>query len=135
MELDELKDELENLQMDGINIYFHLTGRENGDSINERGISLDSPKLTSTAVSLGESFFEDPEHYIDYETGNPQTRDKDLMVFIGCYDGDERLLIRKVGDGEYCLPSENIIGYLDIEDRFFKINPNNEFDMGFNNNL
>ena len=130
MELDELADTLSGLNDDGVNLYYHLTERDNGEPIKRKGIYTDSEKLSACAIRIEDTFFENPENYVDFGVGNPQTREKEIMVFIGCYDGNEEFLVRKVNNGEYLISSENILGYLDLDTKYFKANLNNAFDIG-----
>lgn len=135
MELEELVSTLSYLNEDGVELYFHLTEKQNGESINKRGILTDSRKLTASTTHLEGTFFDDPDYYIDYELGNPQTREKEIMVFIGCYNGEDKFLIRKASNGDYVIPSENIIGYLDLNSKQFNSNPNTAFDMGLDSSI
>ena len=115
MELDELAETLESLKNEEeLNLFFHLTSRDNGNSINENGLYMENKKLTSSTIELDDSFFEDSNHYVDYELGNPQTREKEIMVFIECHQGEEDRLVKE-SDGQYLIYPENIIGYLDLE--------------------
>ena len=79
--------------------------------------------------------FDDPDYYIDYELGNPQTRQKEIMVFIGCYNGEEGFLLRKANNGDYVIPSGNILGYLDLRSKQFTTNTNSDFDMGLDSSF
>lgn len=135
MELDELSEVLESLKNEEeIDLFFHLTSRENGNSINENGLYMENEKLTSTTIELEDSFFEDPDHYVDYELGNPQTREKEIMVFVECYRGEENRLVKEE-DGQYLIAPENIIGYLDLDTKYFNINSNCELEIGYGKNL
>lgn len=115
--------------LDDVNFYYHLTGKENGNSINENGLLMEVNKLSSTTIPLDDSFYEDPEHFVDYEVGNPQTRSKDIMVIVGCDDGQEQFLIRENDEGEYFIPSENILGYVSIDEKEFYANMNSMYEI------
>ena len=135
MELEELRNALENIMSEEeISLFFHLTSRDNGNSINENGLFMENKKLSSTTIELEDSFFEDPDHYVDYELGNPQTRQKEIMVFVECLKGYENSLV-KTSDGEYFIQPENIIGYLDLDTKYFNVNSNCELDLGYGKNL
>lgn len=115
--------------LDDVNFYYHLTGKENGNSINENGLLMEVNKLSSTTIPLDDSFYEDPEHFVDYEVGSPQTRSKDIMVIVGCDDGQEQFLIRENDEGEYFIPSENILGYVNIDEKEFYANMNSMYEI------
>ena len=135
MELDELSEVLESLKNEEeLSLFFHLTSRDNGNSINENGLYMENEILSSSTIELDNSFFEDPEHYVDYELGNPQTREKEIMVFIECYQGEENSLIKE-SDDQYLIYPENIIGYLDLDSKFFNINNNCELEIGYGKNI
>lgn len=137
MELEDLRDAMSELSYDEVEFFAHLTERDNGNSICEKGLFLDNDKLSSCVNPILESFYEDPEHYIDYELGNPQTRAKEIMVLIGCQVGEEKNLIRKSnnGKGEYVIPSENVLGFVDLESKYFDSNPNSIYSIGMGQNL
>ena len=115
--------------LDDVNFYYHLTGKENGNSINENGLLMEVNKLSSTTIPLDDSFYEDPEHFVDFEVGSPQTRSKDIMVIVGCDDGQEQFLIRENDEGEYFIPSENILGYVNIDEKEFYANMNSMYEI------
>ena len=137
MELEDLRDAMSELSYDEVEFFAHLTERENGNSICENGLFIDDNKLSSCVNPVLESFYEDPEHYIDYELGSPQTRAKEIMVLIGCQVGEEKSLIRKNNDSkvEYVIPSENVIGFVDLESKYFDSNPNSIYSVGMGQNL
>lgn len=137
MELEDLRDAMSELSYDEVEFFAHLTERENGNSICENGLFIDDNKLSSCVNPVLESFYEDPEHYIDYELGSPQTRAKEIMVLIGCQVGEEKSLIRKSNDskGEYVIPSENVLGFVDLESKYFDSNPNSIYSVGMGQNL
>lgn len=140
MELDELRDTMYTYEFgdDDVEFYFHLTQRENGNAIMENGLYLPCEKLSSGAIKIEASFYEDPDYYIDNELGNPQTRRKEIMVIIGRYDAsqekynDRDLVQIDTEDGKevYVIPSENILGYVDLDRKDFVSNPYSEFSVG-----
>ena len=71
------------------------------------------------------------------ELGNPQTRAKEIMVLIGCERDEESRLIKKNNNGQskYVIPSENIIGFVDLDSKYFDSNPNSEYSIGMGQNL
>lgn len=137
MELEELRDAMSELSYDDIEFFVHLTERENGHSICENGLYIDDNKLSSCVNPVLDSFYDDPEHYVDFELGNPQTRAKEIMVLIGCERDEESRLIKKNNNGqsEYVIPSENVIGFVDLDSKYFDSNPNSEYSIGMGQNL
>lgn len=137
MELEDLRDVMSELACEDVEFFAHLTERENGHSICENGLYIDDNKLSSCVNPILDSFYEDPEHYIDYELGNPQTRGKEIMVLVGCEKDCENRLIRKNSNGqsEFVIPSENILGFVDIDSKYFDSNPNSEYSIGMGQNL
>ena len=137
MDLDELRDAMNELMYDDVEFFAHLTERENGNSICENGLFIDENKLSSCVNPIKSSFYDDPEHYVDYELGNPQTRAKEIMVLIGCQNGEEDKLIKKNfgSQSDFVIPCENVIGFVDIEGKYFSSNPNSEYAIGMGQNL
>ena len=95
MELEDLRDAMSELSYDDVEFFAHLTEKENGNSICDNGLCIDDNKLSSCVNPILDSFYEDPNHYIDFELGSPQTRAKEIMVLIGCEKDSENRLIRK----------------------------------------
>lgn len=136
MELEDLRDAMSELSYDEIEFFAHLTERSNGNSICDNGLYVEDNKLSSCVNPILESFYEDPEHYLDYELGNPQTRGKEIMVLIGCQSGDEDRLIRRDNSkGEFVIPSENVLGFVDLDNKYFSSNPNSQYSLGMGQNL
>lgn len=132
MELEELKNNMLDLLENDVVFYYHLTGKDNGSTICDKGLFFDNEKLSSTASDLGDGFFEDPVSYVSYDLGSAQTRAKDIMVLIAFIMGEEKYTIQKIDD-EYMIPSENILGFVDLATHSFTINSANEFGIGENN--
>ena len=137
MELEDLRDAMSELSYDDIEFFAHLTERNNGNSICEDGLYIDDDKLSSCVNPILESFYEDPDHYVDFELGNPQTRAKEIMFLIGCEVGDENRLIKKNSNGqsEFVIPSENILGFVDLDSKYFSSNPNSMYSLSMGQNL
>ena len=130
MELEDLANSMKELEVEeNIEFYAHLTERANGISINERGLEMEDSKLSSAANPIDERFYSDPEYYVDYCLGSPQTRKKDLMVIIASYKDEINSLVKNNSKGSYYIPSENIVGYVDIRDKYFVSNPNSDYSM------
>lgn len=130
MELEDLANSMKELEMEeDIEFYAHLTERANGISINEKGLEMEDNKLSSAANPIDERFYSDPEYYVDYCLGSPQTRKKDLMVIIASYKDEINSLVKNNSKGSYYIPSENIVGYVDIKDKYFVSNPNSDYSM------
>lgn len=130
MELEDLANSMKELEVEeDIEFYAHLTERTNGISINEKGLEMEDSKLSSAANPIDERFYSDPEYYVDYCLGSPQTRKKDLMVIIASYKDEINCLVKNNSKGSYYIPSENIVGYVDIRDKYFVSNPNSDYSM------
>ena len=130
MELEDLANSMKELEVEeDIEFYAHLTERANGISINEKGLEMEDNKLSSAANPIDERFYSDPEYYVDYCLGSPQTRKKDLMVIIASYKDEINSLVKNNSKGSYYIPSENIVGYVDIKDKYFVSNPNSDYSM------
>lgn len=130
MELEDLANSMKELEVEeDIEFYAHLTERKNGLSINEKGLEMDDGKLSSAANPIDERFYSEPEYYVDYCLGSPQTRKKDLMVIIASYKDEINSLVKNNSKGSYYIPSENIVGYVDIKDKYFVSNPNSDYSM------
>lgn len=130
MELEDLANSMKELEEEeDIEFYAHLTERTNGISINEKGLEMEDSKLSSAANPIDERFYSDPEYYVDYCLGSPQTRKKDLMVIIASYKDEINSLVKNNSKGSYYIPSENIVGYVDIRDKYFVSNPNSDYSM------
>ncbi len=130
MELEDLANSMKELEVEeDIEFYAHLTERANGISINEKGLEMEDSKLSSAANPIDERFYSDPEYYVDYCLGSPQTRKKDLMVIIASYKDEINSLVKNNSKGSYYIPSENIVGYVDIRDKYFVSNPNSDYSM------
>ena len=132
MELDELRDAMEELSYDDVEFFAHLTERDKESSIFEKGLYIDDNKISSCANKVTDSFYEDPEHFIDYELGSPQTRGKEIMILIASQKDDERSLIERNDDeeSEYVIHPQNIIGSVDLDTKYFDPNPNSEYSVG-----
>ena len=130
MELEDLANSMKELEEEeDIEFYAHLTERANGISINEKGLEMEDSKLSSAANPIDERFYSDPEYYVDYCLGSPQTRKKDLTVIIASYKDEINSLVKNNSKGSYYIPSENIVGYVDIMDKYFVSNPNSDYSM------
>ena len=132
MELDELRDAMEELSYDDVEFFAHLTERDKESSIFEKGLYIDDNKISSCANKVTDSFYEDPEHFIDYELGSPQTRGKEIMILIASQKDDESSLIERNDDkeSEYVIHPQNIIGSVDLDTKYFDPNPNSEYSVG-----
>lgn len=140
MDLNELRDGMYELEFgeDEVEFYYHLTQEENAHGIMEKGLFLPDYKLSSGAIKIEQGFYDDPESYIDFELGNPQTRRKEVMMIITRYDAlapkyDDSDIIQVVDEGDkelYLIPAENILGYVDLERKDFTVNPASEISIG-----
>ena len=100
---------MKELSYDDVEFFAHLTERDKESSIFEKGLYIDDNKISSCANKVTDSFYEDPEHFIDYELGSPQTRGKEIMILIASQKDDERSLIERNDDGIYNLEIDFII--------------------------
>lgn len=128
MDINELSESMESLRSDDVVFYVHLTEMDKGDNINDNGIILEDDRLFSAVNPLDDSFFVDPNNYVNSKLGSPQTRNKDLMVVVAIINGEEDMLVRKRGN-MYVIPSENIIGYLNLHNNYFTNNENSLYDL------
>ena len=66
-----------------------------------------------------------------------ETRAKEIMVLIGCEKDAESRLIKRNNNGqsEFIIPSENVIGFVDLDTKYFNSNPNSEYSIGIGQNL
>lgn len=128
MDLNELCEGMNELRSDDVVFYAHLTEEDKGTMINDNGIILDSNRLFSAVNLIEDSFYDDIEDYINTKLGSPQTRKKDLMVIVALLDGEENTIVKKYKDG-YLIPSENIVGYIDLHSNSFISNKNSDYSI------
>lgn len=125
MELEELAINMESLLSDDIEFFAHLTTKDKGNLINELGIIIDDNRLFSAVNPITDEFYINPHKYILTSLGNPQTRGKEIMVIVARQINEE--IIRKYGNS-YIIPSENILGYLDLSSEYFISNENSLYE-------
>ena len=113
---------IENLNLEEMNYYYHITSKGYGQEILENGLYMEENDLKSTTIELPQEFLDNPEEYCKSEYTNGLVKRQE-MVIIGCHKGNEEYLIEKVdipmfiGDQKlnYLIRSENILGYIDLE--------------------
>ena len=113
---------IENLNLEEMNYYYHITSKGYGREILENGLYLEENDLSSTTIKLPDEFLDNPEEYCKSEYTNGLVKRQE-MVIIGCNKGNEDYLIEQVdmpmfiGDQRlnYLIRSENILGYIDLE--------------------
>lgn len=125
MDLDSLASSMDCMRLDGVEFYAHLTTRDKGDMINGLGIIIDDDRLFSAVNSINEEFYIDPHKYIETSLGSPQTRGKEIMVVVA--SGGEKLVQKS--SNNYVIPSENIVGYLDLSSEYFISNDNSLYEV------
>ena len=131
--MEELVD---NLNLEEMNYYYHITSKGFGNDIIENGLYMQENDLKSTTIKITEEFLEDPIIYCKSEYKNGHIKRQE-MVIIGCYQGDESYLIQRsdapkfVGEEKlgYFVKSENILGYIDLESLNVIFNP--EYGYGY----
>jgi len=127
---------IENLDLEEMDYYYHITSKGFGMDIIENGLYMEENDLRSTTIMLNEEFFKDPEGYCkrEYKDGHVKRQE---MVLIGCYKDEEESLVEKsdipkfVGAQKlsYLIRSENILGYIDLETLNVIYNP--EYAHGY----
>lgn len=113
MEMD-VQDFFENLDFNDMAYFYHITGKGNGNKIMENGLYMEDSKLSSTLNQLYLDNLDDVNKFI-IRRGNQIARNNDEMVIIGCYKEDIPYLVKKESD-YYIISSENIIGYIEIDE-------------------
>ena len=124
------------LDFENMAYFYHVTGAGNGSLICENGLFM---KEENIRTRLFPDMLLDSDTFIKSERGH-NLRDASEMVIIGCYKDDVDDLVRINGENDsilwtdesssvYVIPSEFIIGYIDMKDldRDFKIRLNPMF--------
>ena len=128
--MDELRELIENLDLEELDYYYHITSRGYGDDIIENGLYLEESDLVTTTVKLPKEMLENPEEYCASEYSDSTTK-RHEMVIIGCSKDEGNNIIfnadipKWLGDQElrYLIRSENILGYIDLETLDVEYNP------------
>jgi len=119
--MEELQELIDNLDLEELDYYYHITGRGFGDKIIEEGLYLAEPDLKTTTIKLPQELLDDPLKYCKDEYANRLTK-RNEMVIIGCYKDEGNDIIYPAdipkwkGDQDlnYLIRSENILGYIDL---------------------
>ena len=121
--MDDVEELINNLDFENNNYYYHITGRGFGDEIINDGLYLLDKDFRSTTIRIPQEMIDDPSDYCSKEYSDGRIVKRQEMVIIGCVKGEERYLVSEtypkwVGDAKfkYVIPSENIVGYIDLED-------------------
>ena len=127
---------IENLDLEEMDYYYHITSKGFGMDIIENGLYMEENDLRSTTIMLDEEFFKDTEGYCRREHKDGHVKRQE-MVLIGCYKDEGSSLVERtdipkfVGDQKlgYLIRSENILGYIDLETLNVIYNP--EYAHGY----
>lgn len=128
--MNELKDLIDNLDLENNNYFYHITGKGFGEEIIENGLYMEDSSLYSTTIRLPEEMIKDPITYCigEYSDGLVKRQE---MVIIGCEKGEEQYLVQDIEDTwiegnkyNYAIPSEYILGYIDLKDLVVNYNEN-----------
>ncbi len=128
-----------NLDFENMAYFYHITGAGNGELISEDGLFMKEHDLRTTTIRISADMLLDSDAFIKSEKGY-NLRDASEMVIIGCYKDDVDDLVQINSDDNsivwtdesssvYVIPSEFIIGYIDMKERDsdFKIRLNSNF--------
>ena len=117
---------MENLDLEEMNYYYHITSKGYGDDILNNGLYLEENDLRSTTIKIDEEMLENFEDYCKQEYVDGLVKRQE-MVILGCLKGDEKFLIEKTdipnGNLSYLIRSENILGYIDLKTLEIIYNP------------
>ena len=109
---------IENLDLEEMNYYYHITSKGYSFDILENGLYLEKDDLRSTTIKIDVEMLENFENYCSREYADGLVKRQE-MVIIGCLKGDEKFLVEKTDiphDGlNYLIRSENILGYIDLK--------------------
>ena len=131
-----MEDLIENLNLEEMNYYYHITSKGFGTDIIENGLYMEEPDLKSTTIMLDEEFFKDPEVYCKSEHKDEHVKRQE-MVLIGCCKDEEEVLVERsdipkyigIQKLNYLIRTENILGYIDLETLNVIYNP--EYAHGY----
>ena len=110
----DVQDFFENLDFEDMVYFYHITGKGNENNIMENGLFMEDSKLSSTLNQLDIKEINKINEFI-IKRGNQIAKHNDEMVIVGCYKEDVPYLVKK-GDNDYIILSENIIGYIEIDE-------------------
>ena len=126
---------LTRLNLEDSLLAIHGTSPSNCESIMNEGLLFTSPELLSTAVLQTMDLGEDENHYHSYSGLRNWAYFKSsglvlISIPFECFyqEGlwrhiqDDQFTMN--GVGSYCIPSEFILGYVDVEQKKIIINPN-----------
>ena len=127
---------LENLNLEEMCYYYHITSKGFGMDIIENGLYMEENDLSSTTIKLPVEFIKNSEEYCKKEYKNSHIKRQE-MVLIGCYKDEENNLIERTDIAKFCgdkklsylIRSENILGYIDLETLNVIYNP--EYAHGY----
>jgi len=124
--MEELQNLIDNLDLEELDYYYHITGRGFGDEIMSDGLYLEEPDLRTTTIKLPQELLDNPIEYCKGEYTNGITK-RNEMVIIGCSkDEGNNIIIDADSTNQelrYLIRSENILGYIDLETFNVTYNP------------
>ena len=134
--MEELQTLIDNLDLEELDYYYHITSRGFGDEIIEDGLYLEEPDLRTTTIRLEQDILDNLEEYCMGEYNDTLSKRQE-MVLIGCPKGEGKFLIEetdvpRITESQklnYLIRSENILGYIDLETLEVIYNP--EYIHGF----
>ena len=124
--MEELQTLIDNLDLEELDYYYHITGRGFGEEIISNGLYLEEPDLKTTTIKLPQELLDNPIEYCKGEYTNGITK-RNEMVIIGCSkDEGNNIIIHADNSNQgmgYLIRSENILGYIDLETFNVTYNP------------
>ncbi|MBQ7140338.1 MAG: hypothetical protein IJO32_02410 [Bacilli bacterium] len=119
---------------EGMTYLYHVTDIRKCDSILENGLLMKEDKIYSTTIPINNEIISDPIGFIEEELNNNSVRIKNGIIIIGCPKEElENLVEDNYNEIEswnedfkanYVIPSEYIIGYINMNSKEFVDNEN-----------
>ena len=136
LEREELKNFFENnFDFNDYSYFYHMTSSGTGDMILEEGLLMEEEDIYTTAIKITEKDLENIDSLL--ESGSGKTDFREEMVLIATLKGEEDFLVKKgyktssnwvnSDRPKYVIYPENIIGYIDLEDKYLVINDNCDY--------
>lgn len=118
--MDDLTELFENLDLENMSYFYHITGKGNGNKIIDEGLLLKEQNLLSTSIRISDFMIQNP---IEYCKGEYQTliSKREEMVIIGCYQDEEESIVEPTDNWRgseqynYIISNKNILCYIDLE--------------------
>ena len=131
--MNELEELMESLDLENNSYFYHITSKGFGNDILENGLYLKENDIRSTTIRIPKIMIENPEEYCKNEYSNGIVKRQE-MVIIGCDKDEEDYLVSEasswMGDEkfDYVIPSEYILGYIDLEN--LEVTYNESYEYG-----